>query len=742
MHRTFSVPRRIGWWSLLVSVTLHVGIQAASAQNILQPASFPGRQEEPQRPVILMAVGTSLTCAMTSKADLKRVENPNSKVVRVGRVPDKNNEILLVAEYPGRTQVTLIDHRDHAEVRDVVVTGEVPQDAKNVAKVRFEKGDQKTFKLEKVPLGGLRIAKSEVVEIRQSQTDPMSFTVIAVGPGTTRVFFYADKGQQDILAVYDFEVAPEDAIGQLRDFIRTLPTAGVTATPIRLPAGGGDKRNEKAENGVILTGKVTVAQDATAIVAVAKRLFPATILGQQTTAVGGLATANDLLRENVINYIEIGGVQQVDLHVVVAVVNRSRGKQLQFSWNTNGPNWFASSIIGGGPFALSNILSPVTPATTTASLTGPATSNLALGILNNNNSFLGFLQILTSEGVTKILAEPRVTTLSGRPAYIVSGGETPILTSSGVGAPSVSYKNFGTVVSCLPTVMGNGKILLEVKPEISSINAANGVTIGGATPTAVPGFDTRSAQVTIQVEDGQTLAIGGLVQNKFTNTVTKVPVLGDIPILQAFFSQKSLVETEEEMIILVTPRLVDPIDCTKIPQYLPGRETRPPDDFEFFLEGILEAPRKPRNVVFHPHVYQAAYKGAPNVGQIPCADGSCNGQPAAGCATGNCAPSAPRSAVIQSPTTGGTVANFAAPPTVPAPTIATVPATATSNPNRIVIEPEGAVVPPPIRDVPPSFGPAMPIPPTIQPTIPPAPPRELQNRPVLPPLSPSTNSPN
>ena len=740
MHRTFSVPCRIGWWSLLVSVTLQVGIHAASAQNTLQPASYPlARQDDPQRPVILMAVGASQTCAMTSKADLKRVENPNSKVVRVARAADRNNEVILVAEYPGRTLLTLIDHKDHAEVHEVVVTGEILQDPKLVNKARLDKGEQKTFKLEKVALGGLRISKSEVVDVRQAQTDPKTFTVIAVGPGTTRVYFYADKAQQEVLAVYEFEVAPEDAIGQLRDFIRTLPTAGVTATPIKLPTDRGDKRNEKAENGVILTGRVTNAQDAVAIVAVAKRLFPATILGQQTTAVGGLATANDLLRENVINYIEVGGVQQVDLHVVVAIVNRSRMRQMAFSWNVNGPNWFAASTTGG-PGTLTSLLAAV-PAATSASLTGTGT-NLALGILNNNNSFLGFLQVLTTEGVTKILAEPHVTTLSGRPANIVSGGQTPILTSSGIGAPSVSYQNFGTVVSCLPIVQGNGKIMIEVKADISNLDPTNGITIAGVTPTSVPGFDIRTAQSTVNVEDGQTIVIGGLIQNKVNAQITKVPVLGDLPFLNVFFTSKTYTETEEEMIILVTPRLVDPIDCTKFPQHLPGRETRSPDDFEFFLEGILEAPRKPRNVVFHPHLYQAAYKGAPNLGQIPCADGSCNGRPAAGCVTCNSGPSVQSSAVIQIPTTGGTASNFAAPPTVTAPSIPTVPATPTSNSNRIVVEPEAGVVPPPIRDIPPSFGPAMPIAPMIQPTIPPAPPRELQNRPVLPPLSPSNNMPN
>jgi pilus assembly protein CpaC len=739
MHRTFSVPCRIGWWSLLVSVTLHVGIHAASAQSTNPSAhDVPGRQEDPQRPVILMALGTSQTCAMTTRADLKRVENPNSKVVRLTRVPDKNNEIVLVAEYPGRALVTFIDQKDRVEVHEVVVTGEILQDPKNLVRVKLDRGEQRTFKLEKLALGGLRITKSNVVEIRQAQTDPKTFTLIAVGSGTTRVIFFTDKEQQDILAIYDVEVAPEDAIGQLRDFIRTIPTAGVTATPIKLPSDK-DKRNEKAENGVILTGRVTNVADASAIVAVAKRLFPATIMGQETTNVGPKSTSQDLLRDNVINYIEVGGVQQVDLHVVVAVVNRTRVRGMSFSWAANGNEWFAASILGG-PASFTNgvatgVFNSIAPATGSSITQPTGTFNVPFGVIHNNNNFMSFLQLLTTEGLTKILAEPRVTTLSGHPANIVSGGQTPILTSAGIGAPSVSYQNFGTVVSCLPIVQGNGKILLEVKADISSINAANGITIAGVTPTSVPGFDIRTAQVTIQVEDGQTMAIGGLIQNKINATISKVPVLGDLPLISAFFTSKSYNENEEEMIILVTPRLVDPVDCANIPKHLPGQETRSPDDFEFFLEGIMEAPRKPRPVVFNPHLYQAAYKGAPNVGQIPCANGGCYGQPASGCATGNCAPST--SGSVMRPAYG-TTSNFVAPTTLPAPTIPSVPATPTSNSNRIIVEPEVPTLTPPLRDIPPSLGPAAP----ILPTIPPAPPRELQNRPVLPPLSATPYTPN
>ncbi len=156
--------------------------------------------------------------------------------------------------------------------------------------------------------------------------------------------------------------------------------------------------------------------------------------------------------------------------------------------------------------------------------------------------------------------------------------------------------------------MGDGKIHLEVRPEISAINAANGITLPGAIATSVPGFDLRTAQVAVEMEDGQTLAIGGLIQNSINAQNTKVPILGDIPFLAFAFTSKTYTETEEELIILVTPHLVDPMACNQLPKYLPGRETRTADDFELFLEGILEAPRGQRNLT---HPYTAAYLNGP-----------------------------------------------------------------------------------------------------------------------------------
>src|SRR5262249_2853749 len=159
----------------------------------------------------------------------------------------------------------------------------------------------------------------------------------------------------------------------------------------------------------------------------------------------------------------------------------------------------------------------------------------------------------------------------------------------------------------LPIVLGNGKIHLEVEPEVSALDAANGTNISGA---VVPGRVTRRVHTSVELEDGQTFVIGGLIQRTEAAATRKAPVLGDLPYLGVLFRSLSHQENEEELVILVTVNLVDAMDCSQLPKVLPGEETRRPDDFELFLEGILEAPRGPRDVC--QNVYTAAWKNSPS----------------------------------------------------------------------------------------------------------------------------------
>jgi hypothetical protein len=228
------------------------------------------------------------------------------------------------------------------------------------------------------------------------------------------------------------------------------------------------------------------------------------------------------------------GVKQVQIELTLARVKCAAARQLKARWRQlakNGEN-------GKAP--------------------APGSKWQPIFGINDRDGFLNDLSRLSAQGEAKLINEPRVITQSGRPAWIVSGGEVPILTTSENGIPSVTYKTFGTVVNFLPVVLGNGKIHLEVRPEISKLNPPARISAPFAEGTAhVPGFDIRSAQVAVEIEDGQTLGIGGLIETSINGQESKIPILGDLPLVGPAFTSTTYTETEEEVIILVTPHVVD-----------------------------------------------------------------------------------------------------------------------------------------------------------------------------------------
>lgn len=540
----------------------------------------------------------------------------------------------------------------------------------------------------------LKLAISDspgVVGTEAMKNDPTSVLITGKAQGRAVVTLTdVNNKVERVLVVID---DAEQRRAELQDLIRKIaPTANVQVNV--------------AKNTVILTGNISDVDTAQRIMEAARGVFgppPGGIVVNSGTG-GGPAT----VPVTIFNGMRIVGVQTVQLEVVVAVVNRSLLRTMNFNFAVNGGKYVFNSVLGG-PFNFANTL---TTAAGGGSGTITSNPNLTFGVFGNKDSFTGYLGALNTEGLAKILADSKVSTETGEWGKIVSGGETPILTSSGQGAPTVAYKPFGTVVRFLPIVQQDRSIHLEVEAELSAINQANGITIQGVVPTVIPGFSTRSANVKMQLEDGQTLAIGGLIQNTVNSTIQRVPVLGNLPFLGVAFTNKSYNELEEEMLILVTPRLVDGISCTQIPKNLPGRETRNPDDFELFLEGIMEAPRGPRTVQGHPKAYQGAHMLSPNIGQIPCAGAGIGGCAAPGCLNGGPV---------------GAASNLAAPVlATPLPSNATPAPVPQALPTG-ALNPEGTSASPPIRETVEPLAPIQPASPT--------PPRSLEPRPVLPPVS-------
>jgi pilus assembly protein CpaC len=201
-------------------------------------------------------------------------------------------------------------------------------------------------------------------------------------------------------------------------------------------------------------------------------------------------------------------------------------------------------------------------------------------------TWTAFIDALKENGLTKVLAEPTLITLSGRSASFLAGGEFPIPVpqSSGGGTTiTIEYKTFGVGLNFTPTVLGNGKISMLVNPEVSELDFTRAVSLQGY---IIPSLTTRRVSTVIELGDGQSFAVAGLLKDDVREVVRKFPVLGDIPVLGALFRSTSFQKNETELIIIVTPHLVKPIDMTK--QTLPTDAYIEPDDFEFYLLGSLE----------------------------------------------------------------------------------------------------------------------------------------------------------
>jgi pilus assembly protein CpaC len=280
-------------------------------------------------------------------------------------------------------------------------------------------------------------------------------------------------------------------------------------------------------------------------------------------------------KDKVINSLRVTGTQQVMLQVKVAEMQRNVSKSFGFKpFLTVGKN-------GGNPsgFALST-LDP----------TNLGNFALAVGrVVSGNFAFSEALDALEEKGAVKILAEPNLVAMSGDTANFLAGGEFPIpvsqSTSGGVPTVTVEFKPFGISLAFTPTVIDSDLINLIVAPEVSQIDKKNAVTFSGFT---IPGIQTRRAKTTVELRDGQSFAIAGLLSSNFTDTMRGIPGLMDIPIFGALARSSDYERNETELVIIVTPKLVQPASAGAL--VAPTDSFVPPSDAEIFLMGKTENP--------------------------------------------------------------------------------------------------------------------------------------------------------
>ena len=357
----------------------------------------------------------------------------------------------------------------------------------------------------------------------------------------------------------------------------------------------------------VLTGTVATPDDS----AQAMRIVTALLNPGVNTA-----DATAQLKIAVFNRLKTATPLQVNLQVKFAEVSRSFLKNIGNNLTTrdNGSGISFGAISGTrSPGTISNfdtsnfpvldasskygfpagtISLPFNPATGEFVIPGTGASSVltkgaqftSLGIAGHllGLDVLSAIDLGERDGQVTTLANPNLTALSGETGTFLAGGEIPIPVSQGLGAVSVEYKQYGVSLAYTPTVLSDGRISLRVRPEVSQLSSQGAVTIGG---TTIPALTTRRAETTVELGSGQSFMIAGLLQNSHNNTIDKAPGIGDLPVLGALFRSTEFQRNETELVIVITPYLVKPVNANDI--VLPTDGYKAPTDLGRVLLGQL-----------------------------------------------------------------------------------------------------------------------------------------------------------
>ncbi len=333
-----------------------------------------------------------------------------------------------------------------------------------------------------------------------------------------------------------------------------------------------------AQNRLILSGLIS-SQSA---MNVALRVAETYAAGEEADAETD-SLSEQVSRTGVINLMSIGGAQQVMLEVTVAEVQRSLVRKFDsnfhffesngsFSWGGTSGGAVIDDLAGGGIGPIFN-----TPSIDSTGLLGT--------FIDSDTLFTFALDIAKQNGAAKVLAEPNLTALSGTKAEFLAGGEFPIPVPSDDGI-TIEYKEYGVGLKFIPTVLTDKKINLNLAVDVSEIANASSLTLSpGSTNSTyvIPPITRRSASSTLELADGQTIGIAGLISENVRDVISEMPGFSDIPVLGQMFNSQEYISGETELVILVTPRLARPVDRNRIT--LPTDSFVEPNDFEYYLLG-------------------------------------------------------------------------------------------------------------------------------------------------------------
>jgi pilus assembly protein CpaC len=370
--------------------------------------------------------------------------------------------------------------------------------------------------------------------------------------GTTRVTVYGEG--KKLVGIFDVEVGYETAriAAELK---RRFPHAALRVTSI---------------NGrLMLTGEAPDAVTADKALMVVRQ-FAA----------------------DAINSVSVSSPQQVMLEVRFVEISRTAGRDLGVQWNVFssgvlaniGSRRPASSLPAGGLGQPPQNALPVGQVAAGV-LSGTSPFGFLLGRMVNGGTTVDvMINALEAKGIARSLAEPNLVALSGDTASFLAGGEFPVPVPNGLTGISIEYKRYGVGLAFTPTVLSGGLINLKIEPEVSQLDASHPVQVAGI---SVPPLIVRRASTTVELRDGQSFAIGGLLQNTSSTDQQQLPWVGDVPVLGALFRSASYQKNETDLAIIVTPRLVRPARPGD-PIKTPLDSTLPPNDRDLFLLGKNE----------------------------------------------------------------------------------------------------------------------------------------------------------
>lgn len=310
----------------------------------------------------------------------------------------------------------------------------------------------------------------------------------------------------------------------------------------------------RVQDSIALTGWVSQPEHITQITDIAEQFYP-----------------------EVLNQMRVGGVQQVMLKVKIMEVQRTKLRRLGIDFiSTNADGSFFRS----NPAQLFSIDG-------TTILNSVASSTSAFGMISGGDAFFGFIDALKEEKLLKVLSEPSLLAMNGRPATLLSGGEFPVIVPQSLGTVSIEWREFGVRMEAVPIILGNGMVRLEIMPEVTERDFANATTLNG---TTIPALTTRRINTQAELGFGQTLMLAGLLSSRQNAETAKIPFFGELPWVGAMFRKVQYDDVETELVILITPELVAPMSAEQVPSGGPGTFTTFPTDRELYFDGYIEVP--------------------------------------------------------------------------------------------------------------------------------------------------------